>query len=108
MSAGTPCTLVDQGADDDGHCVASSAPYGNNERCTFTALADVVITAQTFSTESCCDRITIGATSFAGTAGPSAVSLEEGATMAWCARWLMASDAEGVGQQRPRRMSTRG
>jgi hypothetical protein len=42
-----------------------------------------VLQVSTFNTESCCDRITVGGTSYSGSSGPSGVSMSAGQTMSW-------------------------
>ena len=68
----------------DGTCVTDgSGNYGNSERCTITANTAVTLSTTEFSTESCCDRITVGGLSYKGSSGPSGVSMSAGETMTW-------------------------
>ena len=87
-----------------GSCVASgscvrdgggTSDYSNNERCTIRANYAMTISSSYFSTESCCDRLTIRGTQYQGSSGPSSVSLSASQTFSWytdgsvtCKQWL--------------------
>jgi len=47
--------------------------YGPNELCTITANPNMLVTAEEFRTERCCDKLTIDGTDYAGYTGPQNV-----------------------------------
>ena len=66
------------------YCTSSGVGYhGNNEACTVKVLAAGALTATEFSTESCCDYVTIGGTRYAGTSGPQNVRVAENEAFTW-------------------------
>ena len=79
MSGSSYCQLTNGGT-----CVSDGVGnHANNERCTVRAIRSLYATATYFQTESCCDRITIGTSQYAGTTGPANVQMAAGATMSW-------------------------
>ena len=63
---------------------AAASADQNNERCTITAQQSLQITTTEFSTESCCDYLTIRGTRYKGSVRPSnGLVLSAGETMYW-------------------------
>jgi len=57
----------------DGDCISSSnhpSNYGNREECSINLYGDVTISVDAFNTERCCDKLTVGGSSYSGSSGP--------------------------------------
>ena len=84
-----PFTVTSGPCEVSGSCVltgglsSGSTRYGNNERCTIQVNYALTVSSSYFSTESCCDYLTIAGTRYSGTRGPSSVSLSASQTFSW-------------------------
>jgi len=66
--------VTGSGCEEDGECVQSlghPSNYGNNNECGVTLYGDISISVESFTTEANYDILTIGGSSYSGTAGPS-------------------------------------
>jgi hypothetical protein len=62
----------------------SSPQYANNERCGIQVRTAIVLTTPYgFSTESCCDHLTVNGVAYSGTQGPAGIVVEAGGTITW-------------------------
>ena len=69
---------------DSSGCVTDGGGnYGNDEQCTIRVLSSGTLTATFFDTENRFDTITIGGTSYSGTAGPVGVAVAAGSYFTW-------------------------
>ena len=92
------CTLQTGGA-----CVTDGfGNHGNNERCTFTALQNLYLTATEFATENYFDYVMINGTRYSGTIGPSNVYLTAGSTFRWSSDFSMSCACHIVDPLAPR------
>ena len=83
MQGSAYCQLTNGGT-----CVTDGVgAHGNNERCYVRALTSLYATATDFQTERYYDMITIGGSTFMGTAGPANVQMAAGATISWYSDW---------------------
>ena len=57
--------------------------YDNSGACEAVMLVDAVLSADAFSTESCCDRLSIGGTRFSGSDGPQDFVVGTGTQIGW-------------------------
>ena len=55
--------------------------YGNNQQCTIKARQYMTLSATSFSTEGCCDKLTVNGYQYSGTTGPGGVQVYSGATI---------------------------
>ena len=55
----------------------------NNQRCTIVVNYNVDLTAPTWSTESCCDKLQIGSTYYSGGSSPAGRTVSPGTVMYW-------------------------
>jgi hypothetical protein len=71
----------------DGSCVYSdhwsSGSVQNNQHCSIYVNNNVDLTAPTWSTEACCDKLQIGSTYYSGGSSPAGVSVTAGSVMYW-------------------------
>jgi len=68
----------------DGMCITDgSGDYADDEACTIRAEVAMSITATEFDTEECCDSITVGATAYSGSTGPTNVQVAAGTVVEW-------------------------
>jgi hypothetical protein len=70
----------------DGSCATSPgfpSGYGNNEECSITVEAAGYMTATTFVTESCCDKLTVDDSDYSGSTGPFNQLVPSGAAVEW-------------------------
>ena len=56
---------------------------GNNEQCTIQVTGAGLLTATSFSTEACCDHLTVDGTQFHGANGPDRIPVNAGSTITW-------------------------
>eukprot|EP01045_Picozoa_sp_COSAG04_P006650 COSAG04_NODE_331_length_16597_cov_7.054310_8_plen_996_part_00 len=70
-----------------GRCVTSRnypSNYQSGDSCTITARGSGTVSSEgTFSTESCCDYLTIGGARYQGSLAPSGVIVADGASITW-------------------------
>ena len=64
----------------DESCSSYSGTYNNNEECTVTFSPSAVLTSSAFSTESCCDELTVNGVPYSGSTGPNDVAAS---SMTW-------------------------
>ena len=57
--------------------------YGDNQQCTITAHEAVTLSVTAFSTESCCDALTVNGVQYCGTSGPDGVQVVADSTIAF-------------------------
>jgi hypothetical protein len=81
--------VVDSGlctVDSTGTCFRSPnypSNYGDNQQCTITAHEAVTLSVTAFSTESCCDKLTVNGVQYSGTSGPDGVQVVADSTITW-------------------------
>jgi hypothetical protein len=67
----------------NGRCVTDgSYGYGNNERCTVTAVQSLFATASQYEVESCCDYVSLGSIRYQGI-GPLNTHMMANSTLSW-------------------------
>ena len=57
--------------------------YGNSQACTITVNEAVLLSVTAFTTESCCDKLTVNGVQYSGTNGPGGVQVAAGSTITW-------------------------
>ena len=73
-----PCSVTADCFYSPGYAAGS---YDNAQDCTFTAHQTMMLSVQTFATESCCDYLTVNDVQYKGTTGPAGIIVEAGSTM---------------------------